>query len=100
MDFITNLPLTKTGHDSILALIDSLSKMAHFAPAKRDLQPQILWMYSPTALFVAMGYLTHSSLTAIAISSLILGTICVIVLASNSLYRLPITPRATAILNE
>ncbi|CDJ60447.1 hypothetical protein EMWEY_00030590 [Eimeria maxima] len=50
--------------------------MAHFVPAKRDSQPQILWMYSPTALYVAVGYLTHSSLTAIPISSLILGTIC------------------------
>ena len=35
LDFITDLPLTKTGHDSILVLVDSLSKMAHFVPAKK-----------------------------------------------------------------
>ena len=35
MDFITDLPLTKTGHDSILVFVDSLSKMAHFVPAKK-----------------------------------------------------------------
>ena len=35
MDFITELSLTKTGHDSVLVLVDSLSKMAHFVPAKK-----------------------------------------------------------------
>ena len=35
MDFITDLLFTKTGHDSILVLVDSLSKMAHFVPAKK-----------------------------------------------------------------
>ncbi|CDI74846.1 OSIGBa0102B11.2 protein, related [Eimeria praecox] len=35
LDFITDLPLTTTGHDSILVLVDSLSKMAHFVPAKK-----------------------------------------------------------------
>ncbi|CDI81763.1 Similar to Transposon MAGGYgagandpolgenehomologues, related [Eimeria praecox] len=35
LDFITDLRLTKTGHDSILVLVDSLSKMAHFVPATR-----------------------------------------------------------------
>ncbi|CDI85179.1 Similar to Transposon MAGGYgagandpolgenehomologues, related [Eimeria praecox] len=35
LDFITDLPLTTTGHDSVLVLVDSLSKMAHFVPAKK-----------------------------------------------------------------
>ncbi|CDI75825.1 hypothetical protein EPH_0006340 [Eimeria praecox] len=35
LDFITDLPPTKTGHDSILVLVDSLSKMAHFVPAEK-----------------------------------------------------------------
>ncbi|CDJ67896.1 Gag-pol polyprotein, related, partial [Eimeria necatrix] len=30
------LPLTTTGHDSILVMVDSLSKMAHFVPAKKS----------------------------------------------------------------
>ncbi|CDJ62483.1 hypothetical protein ENH_00016470 [Eimeria necatrix] len=36
LDFITNLPLTTTGHDSILVMVDSLSKVAHFVPAKKS----------------------------------------------------------------
>ncbi|CDJ63443.1 Similar to Transposon MAGGYgagandpolgenehomologues, related [Eimeria necatrix] len=35
LDFITDLPLTKTGHDWILVMVDSLSKIAHFVPAKK-----------------------------------------------------------------
>ncbi|CDJ36208.1 uncharacterized protein EMH_0070200 [Eimeria mitis] len=35
LDFITDLPLTPRGHDSILVLVDSLSKMAHFIPTKK-----------------------------------------------------------------
>ncbi|CDI80337.1 Similar to Transposon MAGGYgagandpolgenehomologues, related [Eimeria praecox] len=35
LDFITDLPLTKTCHDSILVLVDSLSKREHFVPAKK-----------------------------------------------------------------
>ena len=30
MDFITGLPLTSKGHDAILAIVDSMTKMAHF----------------------------------------------------------------------
>ncbi|CAI7759517.1 unnamed protein product [Closterium sp. NIES-54] len=33
LDFITDLPRTPTGFDSILVVIDKLSKMAHFIPA-------------------------------------------------------------------
>ncbi|CDJ64361.1 Similar to Transposon MAGGYgagandpolgenehomologues, related [Eimeria necatrix] len=36
LDFITDLPLTTTAHDSILVMVDSLSKMAHFVPAKKS----------------------------------------------------------------
>ncbi|CDJ67551.1 Gag-pol, related [Eimeria necatrix] len=36
LDFITDLPLTTTGHDLILVMADSLSKMAHFVPAKKS----------------------------------------------------------------
>ncbi|CDJ62822.1 LOW QUALITY PROTEIN: Similar to Transposon MAGGYgagandpolgenehomologues, related [Eimeria necatrix] len=36
LDFITDLPLTTTGHDSILVMADSLSKMAHLIPAKKS----------------------------------------------------------------
>src|SRR5262249_31229798 len=32
MDFITQLPLTKTGHDAIVVFVDLFSKMVHFAP--------------------------------------------------------------------
>lgn len=35
-DFVSDLPLTNRGNDSILILVDSLSKMVHFVPARRS----------------------------------------------------------------
>lgn len=35
LDFITDLPVTSGGNDSILVIVDSLSKMAHFIPTKK-----------------------------------------------------------------
>ncbi|CDJ56293.1 Retrotransposon nucleocapsid protein, related [Eimeria maxima] len=35
LDFITDLPHTHAGHDAILVLVDSLSKMAHFIPTRK-----------------------------------------------------------------
>ena len=43
MDFITKLPTTRGGHDTIFVLVDRLTKMAHFFPMKK----------SDTALHVA-----------------------------------------------
>ena len=34
MDFITQLPKTKAGHDAIVVFVDTFSKMVHFAPTK------------------------------------------------------------------
>ena len=34
MDFITQLPSTKNGHDAILVIVDTLSKMVHFIPTE------------------------------------------------------------------
>lgn len=34
LNFITGLPKTAAGHDAILTLVDSVSKMAHFIPTK------------------------------------------------------------------
>ena len=36
MDFITQLPETRKGHDAILVFVDRLSKMVHFAPTRTD----------------------------------------------------------------
>jgi transposase InsO family protein len=36
MDFITQLPVTKHGHDAILVVVDVLSKMVHFIPTKTN----------------------------------------------------------------
>ncbi|CDJ67037.1 Gag-pol, related, partial [Eimeria necatrix] len=36
LGFVTDLPLTTSGHDAILVVVDSLSKMAHFIPAKKS----------------------------------------------------------------
>ena len=34
MDFITRLPRTKSGYDSIWVIVDRLTKVAHFVPVK------------------------------------------------------------------
>ena len=34
MDFVTGLPCTKDGYDSIWVIVDQLSKFAHFLPIK------------------------------------------------------------------
>jgi hypothetical protein len=34
MDFITGLPRTKYGYDSIWVVVDCLTKVAHFIPVK------------------------------------------------------------------
>jgi hypothetical protein len=34
MDFITGLPMSSRGHDSIWVIVDHLTKVAHFIPVK------------------------------------------------------------------
>ena len=36
MDFVTKLPRTKKGHDSIWVIVDRLTKSAHFLPMRED----------------------------------------------------------------
>jgi len=36
MDFIVGLPRTQSGYDSIWVIVDRLTKVAHFIPAKES----------------------------------------------------------------
>nr|GEW66578.1 hypothetical protein [Tanacetum cinerariifolium] len=36
MDFVTKLPKTNSGHDTILVIMDRLTKSAHFLPMRKD----------------------------------------------------------------
>ncbi|GJR66084.1 putative reverse transcriptase domain-containing protein [Tanacetum coccineum] len=36
MDFVTKLPRTSSGHDTIWVIVDQLSKSAHFLPMRKD----------------------------------------------------------------
>jgi hypothetical protein len=39
MDFITGLPTTPKGNDSIWVIVDRLTKLAHFLPVKITFRP-------------------------------------------------------------
>jgi transposase InsO family protein len=39
MDFISGLPTTQKGHDSIWVIVDRLTKTTHFLPVKTDFRP-------------------------------------------------------------
>jgi hypothetical protein len=39
MDFISGLPTTQKGHDSIWVIVDHFTKSAHFIPVKTDFCP-------------------------------------------------------------
>ena len=39
MDFITGLPMTWRQHDSIMVVVDKLTKEAHFIPVKSTHKP-------------------------------------------------------------
>ncbi|GJS86511.1 reverse transcriptase domain-containing protein [Tanacetum coccineum] len=42
MDFVTKLPRTSSGHDTIWVIVDRLTKFAHFLPMREDYKMDIL----------------------------------------------------------
>ena len=54
MDFITQLPRTKAGHDAILVMVDKMTKMVHFAPTTTTCTAQMT-----AKLFVHYVVRTH-----------------------------------------
>ena len=45
MDFIVGLPRTQRGYDSIWAIIDHLTKVAHFIPIKTTYMERIVCLH-------------------------------------------------------
>jgi transposase InsO family protein len=54
MDFVTGLPVTQKGNDSIWVIVDRLTKSAHFLPVKTTYRPpkyadiyiaKIVWLH-------------------------------------------------------
>ncbi|GJT00889.1 putative reverse transcriptase domain-containing protein [Tanacetum coccineum] len=46
MDFVTKLPRTSSGHDTIWVIVDRLTKSAHFLPMKKtDLMEKLMRLY-------------------------------------------------------
>jgi hypothetical protein len=55
MDFITGLPRSNRGHNSIWVIIDRLTKVAHFLPVKTTHKGRDLADYTCPELLASMG---------------------------------------------
>ncbi|GJX98152.1 putative reverse transcriptase domain-containing protein [Tanacetum coccineum] len=44
MDFVTKLPRTSSGHDTIWVIVDRLTKFAHFLPMRKDYKMDTLYL--------------------------------------------------------
>ncbi|KAL3699316.1 hypothetical protein R1sor_017338 [Riccia sorocarpa] len=51
MDLVCELPMTKTGFDSIVVFVDKLSKMIHLCPTRKDVSaPELAQLYLRTVV--------------------------------------------------
>ncbi|GJZ92790.1 putative reverse transcriptase domain-containing protein [Tanacetum coccineum] len=50
MDFVTKLPRTSSGHDTIWVIVDRLTKSAHFLPMREDYKIDRFWQSMQEAL--------------------------------------------------
>nr|GEV30904.1 hypothetical protein [Tanacetum cinerariifolium] len=50
MDFVTKLPRTSSGHDTIWDIVDRLTKLAHFVPMREDYKMDRFWQSMQEAL--------------------------------------------------
>ncbi|GJW44240.1 reverse transcriptase domain-containing protein [Tanacetum coccineum] len=50
MDFVTKLPRTSSGHDTIWVIVDRLTKFAHFLPMREDYKMERFWQSMQEAL--------------------------------------------------
>jgi transposase InsO family protein len=62
MDLITDLPVTKRGHDAVVTFVDRLTKMVHFAPTTKTAGAEVI-----ANVFVRTWY-KHHGLPRIIIS--------------------------------
>ncbi|GKG15361.1 putative reverse transcriptase domain-containing protein, partial [Tanacetum coccineum] len=53
MDFVTKLPRTSSGHDTIWVIMDRLTKSAHFLPLARDYMKEIFARHGVPILIIS-----------------------------------------------
>ena len=62
MDFITQLPETRQGHDDILVFVDGLTKMIHFVPTTTDVDAE-----ETTRLFFEHVFCLHGMANCVSL---------------------------------
>ncbi|GJY25583.1 putative reverse transcriptase domain-containing protein [Tanacetum coccineum] len=61
MDFVTKLPRTSSGHDTIWVIVDRLTKFAHFIPMREDYKMERLARLYLNEIVITFPFLTYIS---------------------------------------
>nr|GEW00214.1 hypothetical protein [Tanacetum cinerariifolium] len=85
MDFVTKLPRTSSRHDTIWAIVDRLTKYAHFLPMGKDYKMDRFWLSMQEALgtYLDMSMAYHPQIDGQKTKK---GTVNVIILTGKRLF--------------